>query len=68
MKTFYIGSSRAKLTLACQEVLKHSWPSMNQNRLLFVQIQTLPLILNGKETRENYREQTPKKKPHRFKG
>ena len=28
-RTFYIGSWRVKLILACQEVLKWIWPSMN---------------------------------------
>ena len=32
---------RIKLILACQEVLKRDWPSMNQSRPLFIQIQTL---------------------------
>jgi hypothetical protein len=39
--TFFIGSLRVKLILACQEVLGWVWPSMNRNGFLFVQIQTL---------------------------
>jgi hypothetical protein len=34
--------------LACQEVLNRVWPSMNQNRLLFIQIQTVPLNMHHK--------------------
>jgi hypothetical protein len=37
-----------KLILACQEVLDWVWPSMNQNRLLFVQIQILPPSMHQK--------------------
>ena len=33
---------RVKLLLACQEVLKRVWPSINRNRLLFIRIQTVP--------------------------
>ena len=39
-RTFYIGALMAKLILACQEVLKGVWPSMNQNMLLFAQTPT----------------------------
>ena len=35
---------RVKLILACQEF----WPPMNRNRLLFFQMQTLPLIMHHK--------------------
>ena len=34
--------------LACQEVLNRVQPSMNQNRLLFMQIQTVPLNMHRK--------------------
>ena len=40
--TFYISSVKVELTLVIQEVLKSLWPSNNWNRLLFIQIQTLP--------------------------
>ena len=36
-----MGAFKIKLILACQEVLKQVWPSMNQNRSLFIQIQSL---------------------------
>ena len=36
-RTFYIGSLRVKLVLACQEVLKRVRLSMNLIRLLFTQ-------------------------------
>jgi hypothetical protein len=38
-RTFFIGSMTVNLIWACQEVLRQVWPSMNQNRLLFIQIQ-----------------------------
>ena len=41
-RTSYITSLRFKLILACQEVLKQVWSSINQTGLLFIQIQTLP--------------------------
>jgi hypothetical protein len=47
-RTFYIGSLRFKLILACQEVLNWVWPSMNLNTLLFHQIQTLPPSMHHK--------------------
>ena len=47
-RTFYIGSLRVELVLVCQEVPKWVWPSVNQNRLLFMQIQTLPPRMHHK--------------------
>ena len=47
-RTFYIGSLRVKLIMACQEVLNWVWLSMNPNRLLFIQTQTLPLSIHHK--------------------
>jgi len=46
---FYTGSLRVKLILACAEVLKCAWPSMNRNMLLFNQIQTLPPSMHHKQ-------------------
>ena len=43
-----IASLRIKLILACQEVGRWVWPSMNQNRLLFIQTQTLPPHMHHK--------------------
>ena len=40
-RTFFISLVRVKLILACPEVLKWDRSSMNRNRVLFVQIQTL---------------------------
>ena len=55
-KTVHIGSFRVKLILPCQEVLEWVWPSMNQNRLLFTQIQTLPPSMHHKqEERKHWR-------------
>ena len=57
-----------KLNLACPEVLKRVWPSMNQNRLIFIQMQTLPpsmhhkwklLIWHAKQPIENHRGPAP---------
>ena len=56
--------------LACQEVLKWVWLPMNRNKLLFVQIQTIPPsmhhgwkeidnILYAKQLIENHRGRTP---------
>jgi hypothetical protein len=39
---------RGKLILAFQEVLHWVWPSMNWNRLLFIQSQTLPSRMHHK--------------------
>ena len=47
-RTFYISSWRVNLVWGCQEVLTWVWPSMNQNRLLFMQIQTPPLSMHHK--------------------
>jgi hypothetical protein len=47
-RTFYIGSLRVKLILECLEVLKRVWLSMNRSRLLFIEIQTLPLSRHHK--------------------
>jgi hypothetical protein len=47
-RTFYIGPLRVKLILACQEVLNWDWPSINQIKLLFIQIQPLPLNMHHK--------------------
>ena len=41
-RTFFIDSMRVNLIWACQEVLKRVLPSMDQNRLLFIQVQALP--------------------------
>jgi hypothetical protein len=40
-RTFNMGLLSVKLFLACQEVQKWVWHSMNQNRLLFSKIQAL---------------------------
>ena len=37
-----------KLTVACQEVLKWVWPSINLNKLLYIQSQTLPPNMHHK--------------------
>ena len=45
-RTFYVDSSKVKVILVCSEVLKWIWLLMNQNRLLVLQIQTLPLRMH----------------------
>jgi hypothetical protein len=50
-RTFYIGSWRVKLILACQEVLKWVWPFMNRYKMSFVQTSTLPPHMHQKLTK-----------------
>jgi hypothetical protein len=49
-RTFYIGSWRVKLVLACQEVLKWVWSSMNWYRMFYVKTSTLPPRMHQKLT------------------
>ena len=73
-RTLYMGSLSIKLMLTCQEVLKWVWLSMNQTRILFIEIQTLPqacttsgkksLILYAKTPTENHRGPSPNRKSH----
>ena len=47
-RTFYIGPLRVELILGCPKVLIWAWPSMNWNRLPFIQVQTLPPSMHHK--------------------
>ena len=47
-RTFYNVSLWVKLIVASQEVLEWVWLSRNQNRLPFIQIQTLPPSMHHK--------------------
>jgi hypothetical protein len=73
-RTFFVSSLRTKTILACQEMLNEFGP-LNQNRLLFIQFQTVPprmhhkckkikLILYAKQQMENHRGPTSKGKSH----
>jgi hypothetical protein len=69
---------RVDLILACQEVLKCVWPSMNRNRLVFIQSRTLPpsihtggkkvLVLCLKQPMRNHTGPTPDGKSHLIEG
>ena len=52
MKNILYQFIEGQTQLACQEVLKCVWPSMNQNRLLFIHIQTLPPGLHHNKWKE----------------
>ena len=42
---------KGQINLACEEVLIMNWPSQNQSKLLFIQIQTPPPIMHQNEKR-----------------
>ena len=72
-RTFYISSLKVKLNLTYQELLKWVPPSMSQNRLLFIQIQTLPQVVKiidnfCKTTNGKSRGPTPDEKSHWVEG
>ena len=49
-RTFYIGSLRFELILACQEVLRWERPPMNRCKIFFVQISTRTPSMHWKLT------------------
>jgi hypothetical protein len=76
-RTFYKGSLRIKLTLACQEVPEWAWPSMNWNTSFKFKFKHYlracttsgkkSLLLYAKQLMENRRGPTPNKKSHKLK-
>lgn len=77
-RTFYVDSWKVKIILACQEVLKRICSSMTRNRLLFIQIPTLPSSMHhrwkelfnffAKEPMRTHEESTFDWKSHLVKG